>query len=253
VSVGLRRVELVLARDDLESVLARILDLVPEGVEQIDEGDQVRIAAYVDVSAVARLRRDFPAASSTPVEPGWEESWKAFHRPVRAGGLWIGPPWLEAPGGEPTVVIDPGRAFGTGAHATTRLCVELLAGVERGSLLDVGCGSGVLSIAAARLGFGPLVAVDSDPVAVEATKANAARNGVPVGAECLDITAADPPAADVATANIALMTVERLLPRLDARVAITSGYLATEHPAAPGWTRAERREVEGWAADVLRR
>ena len=83
-------------------------------------------------------------------------------------------------------MIDPGRAFGTGAHPTTRLCVELLARAERGSLLDVGCGSGVLSIAAARLGFGPIRAVDNDPVAVETTIANAAVNGVVIDAALLD-------------------------------------------------------------------
>ena len=125
-----------------------------------------------------RLLVAFPDAEVAPVQPGWEDGWRAFHRPVRAGGLWIGPPWEQPDPGEPAVVIDPGRAFGTGAHPTTRLCVELLARCERGSLLDVGCGSGVLSIAAARLGYGPIQAVDNDPVAVETTIANAEVNGV---------------------------------------------------------------------------
>ena len=80
--------------------------------------------------------------------------------------------------GELAVVIDPGRAFGTGAHPTTRLCIELLATSARGSLLDVGCGSGVLAIAAARLGFSPIAAIDDDPIAIETTLANAAVNGV---------------------------------------------------------------------------
>ena len=75
------------------------------------------------------------------------------------------------------IVIDPGRAFGTGAHPTTRLALELLQELEAGSLLDVGCGSGVLSIAAAMLGFGPVIAIDIDDAAIEATLANATVNG----------------------------------------------------------------------------
>ena len=136
--------------------------------------------------AVAGLLIAFPGADVMPVQPGWEDGWRAFHRPARAGGLWIGPPWEQPDAGELAVVIDPGRAFGTGAHPTTRLCIELLATSERGSLLDVGCGSGVLSIAAARLGFDPIRAVDNDPIAVETTVANAAVNGVALEATVLD-------------------------------------------------------------------
>ena len=101
-----------------------------------------------------------------------------FHKPVRVGRLWIGPPWEEPDADAIAVVIDPGRAFGTGGHPTTQLCLELLEAEERGSVLDVGCGSGVLSIAAAKLGFAPVLAFDFDPQAVEASERNAADNGV---------------------------------------------------------------------------
>ena len=150
-------------------------------------------------------------------------------------------------------MIDPGRAFGTGAHPTTRLCVELMARTERGSLLDVGCGSGVLSIAAARLGFAPVVSVDIDPVAVETTIANADANGIELEAMVLDGETDELPVADVAVANVLLAPVERILARLDANVAITSGYLEGEQPAAPGWRPAGRVEAEGWAADRFER
>ena len=150
-------------------------------------------------------------------------------------------------------MIDPGRAFGTGAHPTTRLCVELLAAAPRGSLLDVGCGSGVLAIAAARLGYRPLTAVDDDPVAVEVTRANALANGVELEAALVDATAGPLPEAHLAVANILLGAVEAVLPHLRTRFAITSGYLAGERPGAPGWAWVEGRELDGWAADLFAR
>jgi len=150
-------------------------------------------------------------------------------------------------------VIDPGRAFGTGAHATTRLTLELIQRTGPGSLLDVGCGSGVLSIAAAKLGFRPIVAIDIDDDAVDITLANARVNGVELDAYRSDALADDLPPADVVVANVALDVVERLLPRLDARLAITSGYLERDDPKVTGWRRLERNDREGWAADLYER
>jgi len=143
------------------------------------------------------------------------------------------------------VVIDPGRAFGTGAHATTRLCLELLQDVEQTSLLDVGCGSGVLSIAAVKLGFAPVLAVDVDAVALEVTAANAAANDVSV-----EIGAEFRP-AELAVMNIALDVVERMLPELPVDRAITSGYLEWDEPQVGGWHAVTRRVRDDWAADLL--
>jgi ribosomal protein L11 methyltransferase len=179
------------------------------------------------------------------VAEGWEDGWRAFHHGVRVGRCWVGPPWEEPPQDTVAVVIDPGRAFGTGAHATTRLCLELLQDVEPTSLLDVGCGSGVLSVAAAKLGFAPVSALDVDEVALEVTAANAAANVVvvDVGTELRR--------AVLAVMNIALDVVERMLPELPVERAITSGYLERDEPRAAGWHRLERRVRDGWAADLL--
>ena len=198
------------------------------------------------------MRGAFSDVWAERVESGWEDRWKEFHRPVSAGGLWIGPPWLEPPAGEPAVVVDPGRAFGTGAHPTTRACVELLARLDRGSLLDAGCGSGVVSVAAARLGFAPIVAVDVDQIAVEIARETAYANGVEVNAFRADVLVDELPRADVLVANIELEMVEQLLGRVACSIAVTSGYLRSETPTERGWARIDRLELDGWAADVLR-
>ena len=236
--------------DDAEIARARLLELVPEGFEEREGGDELEMVAYVEPSVEAAIRSTFSGVSSDPVEPGWMERWREFHRPVRAGGLWIGPPWAAAPVGEPVVVVDPGRAFGTGAHPTTRACIELLAALERGSLLDAGCGSGVVAVAAARLGFAPVLALDLDPVAVDVARGTARRNGVEIDVRCADVLRDELPAADVVVANIELRVVEALLGRASARAAVTSGYLEADLPVTTGWTHARRLELEGWAADA---
>jgi ribosomal protein L11 methyltransferase len=181
------------------------------------------------------------------VADGWEDGWRAFHHGVRVGRCWVGPPWEDPPADAIAVVIDPGRAFGTGAHATTRLCLELLQDVEPTSLLDVGCGSGVLSVAAAKLGFEPVTAVDIDDVALATTRSNAAVNGVTVD------TAQELRPSALAVMNIALDVVERLLAELPVERAITSGYLEREEPRVDGWQPVERCFRDGWAADLLDR
>jgi ribosomal protein L11 methyltransferase len=238
---------------EAEIARARMLELAPDGFEEQEGGETIELSAYTDAEGADRILAAFGDGASEAVEPGWEERWREFHRPVRAGGLWIGPPWETPPPGKPTVVVDPGRAFGTGAHPTTRACIELLSGLERGGVLDAGCGSGVLAVAAARLGFAPVLAVDLDPVAVETTVRTAARNGVDLEVAVSDVLADDLPDAGLVVANIELRIVERLLARrLGARIVVASGYLAHETPAAPGWARVGRLELEGWAADVLR-
>lgn len=236
---------------EAEITAAWLLERHPAGCEEGGEGDAIELAVFTDDAGEAELRAAFANVSSEAVAPGWEDRWKEFHRPVRAGGLWIGPPWIDSPPGVQAVVVDPGRAFGTGAHPTTRACIELLAGLERGSLLDAGCGSGVVAVAAARLGFAPVHGVDRDPVAIEVAIETARANGVDARFAQADVVADELPEVELVVANIELAIVERLLSRSPARVAVTSGYFASEVPNAPGWTRAYRLELDGWAADLL--
>jgi ribosomal protein L11 methyltransferase len=230
-----------------------MLELAPEGFEERERGSELELAAYADGIAGARIARAFGAAREDEVPADWAERWRAFHRPVRAGPFWVGPSWEGAPRDAIVLVIDPGLAFGTGAHATTRLCLELLAELPRGALLDAGCGSGVLSVAAAKLGFVPVHALDDDPFAVETTHANAAANGVEVHALRADVTRDELPPAIAVVANIALDAVERVAARARAQELVASGYLEADMPELPGWTHVERRVLEGWAADRFRR
>ena len=198
-----------------------LLHLFPEGVEELDGA----FAVYADEPPIG-----FDVLEVDDVREGWEDSWREFHHGVAVGRFWVGPPWEDPPPELEPIVVDPGRAFGTGAHATTRLSLELLQSIEPGSLLDIGCGSGVLSIGAAKLGFAPVIGVDLDEAAIEATNANARANGVEIEAHVADALADTLPRTEIAVANVALDVVERLAPRLDARLFVTSGYLDRDEP-----------------------
>jgi ribosomal protein L11 methyltransferase len=232
-----------------------MLELVPEGFEERERGGSLELAAYTDGIVGARIARAFGAAQEVEVPEDWADRWRTFHRPVRAGPFWIGPGWDYA--GVPldaiAIVIDPGLAFGTGAHPTTRLCLELLPTLARGALLDLGCGSGVLAVAAAKLGFHPVHAMDDDPAAVQTTRANAERNAVAVDARVADVRSAPLPGVAAVVANIAREVVEAIATRVSAAELVASGYLAAERPSLSGWAHVETRTLDGWAADRFRR
>ena len=197
-------------REDAEVALAELLELVPAGVEEVDLGDRVEYAVYGAPGELPDLPDLEAAAGGALVEitteeiaDDWAERWKRFHQPVTVGALHVRPPWSPPRDEGIDVVIDPGQAFGTGGHHTTRLCLELLLDLEPGGpFVDLGCGSGVLAIAAAKLGWVPVIGVDFDPLAVEATRDNAVVNDVAVGAERVDLRGVPAPSAPTVAANL---------------------------------------------------
>jgi ribosomal protein L11 methyltransferase len=249
----LRRVATVVPAERAETARALMLELFPQGFEERELSDGLELSAYTDAGGEERLWAAFGTASTETVAAGWEKRWREFHRPVRVGSLWIGPPWETPPADATAVVIDPGQAFGTGGHATTRLCLELLGVVEPSSLVDAGCGSGVLAIAAAGLGFSPVVALDHEQAAVDATRRNAEGNRVAVDVRLADALTAGIPHCEVLVANISGAFAAQLEPDAATRTVITSGYLESEQPGPRGFHATARRTAGGWAADLFRR
>jgi ribosomal protein L11 methyltransferase len=285
------RLALRIDRAHAEVALAELLELAPGGVEEVDLGKRgVEYAVYGPPGELPVLP-DLEAAvggalievTTSELPDDWSERWKEFHRPLVLEGkrLAVRPPWEQPLGAGVELVIDPAQAFGTGAHATTRLCLELLlelvdadadadagvtGGALRGPLLDLGCGSGVLAIVAAKLGFAPVFAVDFDPLSVAATRDNAAVNGVELDVARCDLRSDPIPCAPTVLANLLrplLLDYERRLGEADApappSTLIASGLLTHEADeitaafAAHGLRECDRRERGEWAALLLAR
>ena len=255
-----------------ELVLAELLELAPNGVEEVSlPGGLTEYAVYGapgELPALPDLRAAAGAGlveiATSEVADDWAERWRQFHRPLVLGErLTVRPPWEPSGGAGGThldVVIDPGQAFGTGAHATTRLCLELLLEVEPGgSLIDLGCGSGVLAITAAQLGYSPVLALDNDPLAVQATAANAAANGVELEVRRFDLRDEVLPAARTVLANLLRPLLLALCGRIEAVPGrlIASGLLREECSevaaafAGHGLREVTRRELGEWAVLLL--
>jgi len=264
------RLAIRVTRAQSELVLAELLELVPTGLEEVTLADGlVEYAVYGAPGELPSLPALRAVAGEALVEvrtdelpDDFSERWRRFHRPlVIDHRLTVRPPW-EPPGGtQIDVVIDPGQAFGTGAHATTRLCLELLLTLEpEGALIDLGCGSGVLAIVATKLGWGPVCALDNDPAALAATAENARANDVQLETRRFDLRHETIPEAPAVAANLlapllrawAAALTEPLPKRL-----IASGLLAPEADgvlaafAARGLAQHERRTRGEWAALLL--
>jgi len=262
----LLRLAVRVAREHSEPVLAELLELVPAGLEERDvDGATVEYVLYGapgELPALGSVRAAAGGAlvdvSTSELSDDWDERWRSFHTRLDVGPLRIRPPWEPARPGSLDVAIDPGQAFGTGSHPSTRLTLELLTEIPAGGpLADWGCGSGVLAIAAARLGFEPILACDHDPAALQATREAAAANGVTVETSRCDLRQTPGPWAPVVLANL----VRPLLLELAAHRGpapdklIVSGLEldeADEVAAAFAPLReTARRTGGGWAAILL--
>jgi ribosomal protein L11 methyltransferase len=265
------RLAVRVAREHADVVLAELLSLSPGGLEERDvDASTVEYVLYGAAGELPHVGEVRAAAAGVHVEVStseladdWAERWRDWHRPLDIGPLRVRPPWAPPRAGALDVVIDPGQAFGTGAHASTRLSLELLAGLPAGGpLADWGCGSGILAVAAARLGFAPVDAVELTETGREAIRRNATANGVAVRASRLDLTAETPPWAPTVTANLTLEVLQaiaaRPLERPPQRM-IASGVLTARADAVAaafarhGLAEAERRVQGDWAAVRLER
>jgi ribosomal protein L11 methyltransferase len=188
-------------------------------------------AAAVD--ATERALWHLQAFGLRPVSPlrvrevddsDWTDAWKAHYVAQRIGRIVIVPSWLDEPlrDGEVAITLDPGMAFGTGLHPTTRGCLELLQEVAPmpTEVLDVGCGSGILALAALRLGATSAHAIDTDPLAVQATRANAERNGLAGAVSVENGSLPETPRKPVrlVLANLVAALLVELAPRLAAHL-----------------------------------
>ena len=284
------------APEQAEVVLAELMVLAPNGVEEEQGPGYVEYAIYGGEGELPELGEIEAAAGeglvevvSTEVPDDWADRWQDFHRPILVGDrLWLRPSWEEAREGTIDVVVDPGRAFGTGAHPTTRLCLELLLelaaeGEAEGALTDLGTGSGLLAIAAAKLGWSPVSGYDHEQPSIEAATTNAAANHVDLTLELRNLRESLPPLAPTTVANLTASVLrdvarqltdgsgdrgraQRSLPAVAPagpspipRTVVCSGLLPVELDeiagafVGAGLVEAARRLDGDWAALLLRR
>lgn len=258
------RIAFRVRRTDAERAREALLVDLPWELEQAERGDEVELVFLVAPAEEPDLddlreqvgkgileitRTEVPAAEGRPA--------------VQVGRIRVRPPWLD-PAGDPGVIdlaIASEWAFGTGMHPTTQLCLELLLTLEPGgALCDWGAGTGILSIAAARLGWDPVTAVEVDPSSLETIRDNAIANGVKVTTKWLSLGATQPPWAPTVTANLQGLVIGQaaaeLIERPPERM-IISGVMTHEIEAAVaaytvhGLRERDRRVRLGWAAVVL--
>lgn len=255
-------------------MLAELTVLAPNGVEEERGPGYVEYAVYGGEGELPELGQLDAVVgggrievTSTEIPDDWADRWRDFHKPLLVGErLWLRPSWEPPRQGAIDVVVDPGQAFGTGAHPTTRLCLGFLLDLEAGGeasgpLTDLGTGSGVLAIAAAKLGWAPVSAYDHEPPALEAAAANAAINEVELELERVNLRELLPQIAPTAVANMTSPILKAVAAQLTntPTTLVCSGILPGELDEvaavfeAAGLQEADRRQDGDWAALLLRR
>lgn len=269
--------------EEVDETSGLLFELGAEGVEERDEGTLAKNAASGKVTLVASFatREDADQAlleldpALAPryeeiVGDAWRDAWKEHYRPFAiAPGLVIRPPWekYDAKPGETILELEPGRAFGTGLHETTRLVAQAIqkyASETRGrTVLDVGCGSGILALAAIALGAERAVAIDVDQEAIDVTNENAERNGLSANIEASTTDLADLHfMAPVVVANIEAKVLVPIAPVLERHVLpggllLLSGILVPQKDdvrnAYPDMELLEAPSLGEWVLLVLRK
>jgi ribosomal protein L11 methyltransferase len=266
----MRELTLRVPAAEAEAVLDRILPALPGGLHLREDGAVVGLSildlpgtpAEDELRAIAGPKLIELRASEASDD--WRERRLARYEPlIVAERFLLRPEW--APQGEnrglTEIVLEQGPAFGTGLHPTTQACLATMTEVEPGgSFADVGCGSGVLSIAAAKLGWSPIVAIDIDPNSVRIARGNADRNGVAIDVRRVDVAAEVPPGAETVVANVPPAVQLALAERLDSTPAllIASGFKPDEIPAVEsaweprGLSVADEVRANEWSVLVMR-
>jgi ribosomal protein L11 methyltransferase len=283
------------APDQADLVLAELTVLAPNGVEEERGPGYVEYAIYggegelPELGSIDAVVGGRPIeVSSTEIPDDWADRWRDFHKPLLVGGrLWLRPSWEPAREGAIDLIVDPGQAFGTGAHPTTRLCLEYLleladAGETEGALVDLGTGSGVLAIAAAKLGWSPVTGYDHEPAAIEASAANAQINDATIEFNRQNLRESLPELAPTVVANMTSPILKAIAAHLCGISGVTRTNLPAVvregHPREPapeflvlsgilpseldevaaafvpaGFAEHDRRQLGDWAALLLRR
>jgi ribosomal protein L11 methyltransferase len=253
-------------------VLADLVELAPGGVEEEAGDGWVEYAIYGapgELPALpdleATVADGLVEVTSKDIPDDWADRWQDFHEPVLVGDrILVRPSWAEPQDGTIDLVVDPGQAFGTGAHPTTRMCLELLIelserGEASGALADWGTGSGVLALAAAKLGFSPVLACDLERPALEAAAAGASANGVELELLRVDLRRERAPRATTVTANLTAPVLRDVAARIEEAPErlICSGLLVSELDEVleafgdRALREGERRTSGDWAALLL--